>query len=473
MLLITSLLAFSAFVCALAVTPLARDVFKRAGLVDHPNGSRKTHSNPIPRVGGVSIVLSIGFSIAVTAGIGLWGPFFYNPSVQLLIRALPAIGIVFLVGLVDDACALKPWQKLLGQLIGAILAYAIGLRVMVVAGVPADNWLSLPLTIGWLLLCTNAFNLIDGIDGLSAGAGLFATLTILLSGVLDKDSALVLVTVPLAGALLGFLPYNFNPASVFLGDSGSLLLGFLLGCFGIIWRTKTATFFGMASPLLAMFVPILDVTLSVARRLIRGQPIFTADRRHLHHRLLDRGLTPRAVVLLLYAACAIGAVLSLLETLQHNRYGGLVVLLFCAGTWVGVQNLRYAEFRVAGHMLFGGTIQRLVHAELQLREYEEALDDCGSFEEWWLRLCDQCRKLGFASVELNLGGQILEETFAPTPVNCWSVIIPMLDGASFHLAIPPDAADTPSVIMPFVDLISRKVPQRLTQDSEFSLPVRK
>src|SRR5215831_13422315 len=105
MLLTTSLLALSAFVCALAVTPLARDVFKRAGLVDRPNGSRKTHSNPIPRVGGVSIVLSIGFSIAITAGIGLWGPFIYNPSVQLLIRVLPAIGIVFLVGLIDDAWA--------------------------------------------------------------------------------------------------------------------------------------------------------------------------------------------------------------------------------------------------------------------------------------------------------------------------------------------------------------------------------
>src|SRR6185436_13025698 len=142
----------------------------------------------------------------------------------------------------------------------------------------------LPLTILWLLVCTNAFNLIDGMDGLATGAGLFATLTILLAGMLEGNHALVLAAVPLGGALLGFLRYNFNPASAFLGDSGSLLLGFLLGCFGVIWSFKTATVFGMIAPLMAMSVPILDATLAVARRFLRGRPIFGADRGHVHHR---------------------------------------------------------------------------------------------------------------------------------------------------------------------------------------------
>lgn len=381
MLLAALLLAFSAFICALFVTPLTRRVFKCVGLVDWPTGQRKTHSVPTPRVGGVSIAVSVTFSVVVTAISGLWGPFLYNPSLQLLIRVLPAIGIVFLVGLIDDAAGLRPWQKLLGQAVAAGVAYANGLRVAVVIGFSAQHWLTLPLTIGWLLLCTNAFNLIDGLDGLAAGAGLFATLTILLAGILEKNTALVLVAVPLAGALLGFLCYNFSPASVFLGDSGSLLLGFVLGCFGIVWSMKTATFFGMVSPMMAMFVPILDVTLSVARRLIRGHSIFRADRRHVHHRLLDRGFTPRRVVFLLYGACAVGAVASIFETLHHNRYGDLVILLFCAAAWIGVQNLRYTEFRVARRLLFGGTIHRVIQTKLKLREHEQTLDACASLEE--------------------------------------------------------------------------------------------
>ena len=461
MLLATSLLAFSAFTCALFVTPLTRSIFKWVGLLDCPTGPRKTHSAPTPRVGGISIVVSIAFSIAVTALLGLWGPFLYNPSLQLLIRVLPAIAMVFLVGLIDDAAGLKPWQKLLGQTIAAGVAYANGLRVAVVIGFSAHHWLTLPLTIGWLLLCTNAFNLIDGLDGLAAGAGLFATLTILLAGVIEKNSALVLVAVPLAGALLGFLCFNFNPASVFLGDSGSLLLGFVLGCFGIIWSMKTATFFGMVSPMMAMFVPLLDATLSVARRLIRGQSIFRADRRHVHHRLLDRGFTPRGVVYLLYGACAVGAVASLFETLQHNRYGDLVILLFCAGAWIGVQNLRYAEFRVARRLLFGGTIHRMIQTRLRLREHEEALDACSSLDELWLELCNQCGKFGFVFAELNLGGQILAEKFNVMPDNCWSIIIPILDGASLHLGVPPESDETEPDTLHLVNLIARKLPERI------------
>ncbi len=461
MLLATSLLALSSFICALVITPLASRLFCRLGFVDRPGDGRKTHTVPTPRVGGISIIVSIAFAVAVNAVFGLWGPFFYNPAIQFVIRLLPAVSIIFIIGFLDDIFALTPWQKLFGQLVGASIAYASGLRVVGFAGFAADNWLTFPFTVGWLLLCTNAFNLIDGLDGLAVGAGLFATLTILLAGILDKDSALVLVSVPLAGALLGFLRYNFNPATVFLGDSGSLLLGFLLGCFGVIWRAKTATFFGMASPILAMFVPILDATLSVVRRFLRGHSIFDADRRHVHHRLLDRGLAPRRVVFLLYGVCAVGAVLSLLETLQHNRYGGLVILLFCAGTWIGVQNLRYTEFRVAGNMLFGGAIQRIVHVNVQLRECEDALDACKSFDEWWVELCKQCCKLGFASARTSLDGQIVEEKFAVIANNGWNVVIPVRDGASLQLSVPSEAVETASVIMPFVDLVAKNLPQRI------------
>src|SRR5262249_32959422 len=152
----------------------------------------------------------------------------------------------------------------------------------------------------WLILCSNAFNLIDGVDGLAAGVGLTATTATLAAGLLHGDWMLGFVTAPLAGCLLGFLRYNFNPASIFLGDSGSLLIGFLLGCYGVIWSQKSVTMLGMAAPALVMALPLLEVGLSVVRRFLRNEPIFAGDRGHIHHRLLDRGLSPRRVAISLY-----------------------------------------------------------------------------------------------------------------------------------------------------------------------------
>ena len=172
-------------------------------------------------------------------------------------------------------------------------------------------------------------------------------------------------------------------------------------------------------------------------------------------------MTTRGVVFLLYGACAFGAVLSLIQSVQQNQYGGFVILLFCAGTWIGIQQLGYAEFTAARHMVMGGTLQRMIDMNVQLRELESALESCASFDEWWERLCGQCRSFGFAAAELNFNGQIYEEKFATVSHRCWSVVIPMADGASLHLSVPPDAAQTATVIMPLVDLISRKLPERV------------
>src|SRR5207302_8185636 len=133
--------------------------------------------------------------------------------------------------------------------------------------------LSVPITVFWLLACTNAFNLIDGVDGLAAGVGLFATITMLLAALLQNNVPLALATVPLAGALPGFLRYNFNPATIFLGDSGSLLIGFLLGAYGLIWSQKSTTLIGMTAPMMALAIPLLDTGLAIVRRALRGQPI--------------------------------------------------------------------------------------------------------------------------------------------------------------------------------------------------------
>jgi len=274
--------------------------------------------------------------------------------------------------------------------------------------------------------CSNAFNLIDGIDGLAAGLGLFATLTILTGALLQGNLALALATAPLAGALLGFLRYNFNPASIFLGDSGSLLVGFLLGCYGVVWSQKSATLLAMTAPLMAMAVPILDVCLSIARRFLRRQPIFGADRGHIHHRLLDRGLSPRKVALLLYAAGGLAALFSIAQSLVHSRLSAVVLASFIACAWIFVGRLEYVEFSVAGKVLSGGAVRRLVGAHIHLRNLDASLAGAGTPYDCWIALRETGRLLGFRQISVHLRGETYREQFRPAKeLGCWSLRIPL------------------------------------------------
>src|SRR5436190_1256969 len=242
-----------------------------------------------------------------------------------------------------------------------------GVQVLEMGGYLISYWWSLPLTLLWLVGCANAFNLIDGVDGLATGLGLFATLTMVIAALLRGNLALAVAMAPLAGALLGFLRYNFNPASIFLGDSGSLLVGFLLGSYGVLWCQKSATLLAMTAPLMALAIPILDVCLSIARRFLSREPIFGADRGHIHHRLLDRGLSPRRVALLLYAVGGLSALLAVLQSLAQNRLSIAIPALFCASTCIFVRSLRYVEFKAARKVFLSGAVRRLLGAEIDLQ----------------------------------------------------------------------------------------------------------
>jgi UDP-GlcNAc:undecaprenyl-phosphate GlcNAc-1-phosphate transferase len=398
-------LGLSAFVCSLVLTPVLRDAFRRIGVVDHPDGKRKLHVRPIPRVGGVAIALSYVASFGILlvppldSQLGIWQTL---PEAILIFLAAT---IVFLTGLADDLKGLKPLHKIAGQLVAAVVAYAAGVQVHLDSASPLDPWISIPLTIIWLIGCTNAFNLIDGLDGLAAGVGLFATITVLLAGLMQNNLQLILVTVPLVGSLLGFLRYNFNPASVFLGDCGSMLIGFLLGCFGTMWSQKSATVLGMTAPLMALSIPLLDAGLAILRRFLRGQPIFRADRGHIHHRLLDRGWKPRRVALLLYGVAGIGACFSLLQSTLQGGFGGLMLVLFCLAAWIGIQNLGYLEFGMARKIIFKSTIlRRIIDAQTRLQRLEHSLREAKTFEQRWSAIRDASRDFGFHSVRVKLGG---------------------------------------------------------------------
>jgi UDP-GlcNAc:undecaprenyl-phosphate GlcNAc-1-phosphate transferase len=463
------ILAVSALLLTLAVTPACRALCKRLGWVDKPD-PRKLHCGPIPRAGGIAILFGYGAALALVRFSPLWASYSVDWA-PLVVRALlPAILVAFATGLLDDIFGLKPWMKLLGQILAAVLACNAGVQIHGIGGHSLIGiWWQIPLTILWLVGCANAFNLIDGLDGLATGVGLFATATALLSALLTGNIALAFVTAPLLGALLGFLPYNFSPASIFMGDCGSLTVGFLLGCFGVIWSQKSATLLGMTAPLIAMAIPLLDTALAISRRFLRGQAIFAADRGHIHHRLLARGFTPRRIVYLLYASAGVLAGLSLLMSRAH--YSGGVVVAFCAIIWLAIRYLGYEEFNIARRMVFGGFLRRMLNANLCVTQFEQAIQAAQTVEECWGALLVTSRAFGMSAATLRLNGREFTASLAESaPAECWSLSIP-LDGAGHvELSVPcrPDQP-VPTIGPLAVSLRTVLAPKLLQLESESPL----
>jgi UDP-GlcNAc:undecaprenyl-phosphate GlcNAc-1-phosphate transferase len=456
-------LALTSLFFSLIFTPLIRRGFSGLEILDYPNSDRKVHRSPVPRIGGIPIA---------AAYVGAFGLLLLTPlhgasrvSLPLVLSLVPAAMVIFTTGLLDDLIRLTPWQKLFGQLCAAALAFLGGVRICGIAGYSTAGWWSFPVTILWLVACTNAFNLIDGVDGLATGVGLLATLTTFLASLLQKNTALAFATVPMAGALSGFLPYNFNPASIFLGDCGSLPLGFLLGCCAVIWSQKSATLLGMAAPLMALSIPLLDTILAIARRFLRHQSIFGADRNHIHHRLLDRGFSPRKVALLLYGTCGIAAVFSLLHSLLNKHIGGLIIVVFCGVTWAGVRFLGYGEFTIARRLTLQGTFRHIIRAQLYLREFEHKLGVAKTGDECWTVIREAGREYGFSQICMHLGDKQYKVQLSETlPEKCWTMHIPLSDSEFVDLTHQRDFTKNPVVaITTLAEILQRSLGSRLQQ----------
>jgi UDP-GlcNAc:undecaprenyl-phosphate GlcNAc-1-phosphate transferase len=418
------MLTIASFVLALILTPLCRDLAIRWRLLDRPDEIRKFHLRAVPRVGGIPIFIAYLASFAIL----LFAPFQVGNSIRehldVVRKLFPAATIIFFTGLVDDLLGLKAWQKFAAQLAAAAVAISAGVQITILDWRHLPPWCAISVTALWLVGCTNAFNLIDGVDGLAAGVGLFATVTTLIAALLEHNIGLAVATVPLAGALLGILRYNFNPASIFLGDSGSLFIGFLLGCYSVLWSQKSATIVGMTAPLIALSIPILDTCLSVMRRFLRGQPIFDADHGHIHHKLLGRGLTPRRVVILVYIICGLCAALSLLQNFAHERLGGLIIVLFCSGVLIGVQYLGYSEFEMARRLVLAGNFRRTLNAELQLSKFREDLAVAATPEQCWKVLQRTYSEFGFNEIRFKVADRLYTDTTnSHHDGNVWTVRI--------------------------------------------------
>ena len=370
---------FLSLLFAFFLTRTVRDFASRKGWVSNPSPDRHLHSRPLPRLGGVAIFLSFSLGLLVSAVLalyihGLHSAFSGRTFATIFIPAT----IVFLLGIYDDLYSVGPYVKFTVQSIAAILLFAGGLRILDVPVIFGQRQLptavALPLTILWVLAITNAFNLIDGLDGLAAGSALFSTLVAFVVALLNGQPLITVMTIALAGAILGFLRYNFNPATIFLGDSGSLFIGFLLSALALAGAQKAPTIVAVAIPVVSFGLPILETALSVLRRLISGRPVFRADREHIHHKLLQHGMTHRQVVIVLYAVSAVFALLSLFLLWPTGSSLGLVLAVLGIGIWIGVQRLGYLELGELGRVAQRTLEQRqIVINNLAIRRATEEL----------------------------------------------------------------------------------------------------
>jgi len=312
----------------------------------------------------VAIFLAFLLSLAAAAAIASLRPdLYFGLSTRVLTTILIPGFLIFLLGLYDDIRSVSPAFKFAVQAAAGAMLWLGGLRILeipVLFGSYHLPWfIGLSLTIIWVLGITNAFNLIDGLDGLAAGSALFSTLVVFVVALLTQSSLVALLTVALIGAILGFLRFNFNPATIFLGDSGSLFIGFMLSALALEGTQKAPTVIAVAIPVVSFGLPILETSLSVLRRLIGGRPVFTADREHIHHKLLQMGLSHRQVVIVLYAVSALFGLLSLFLLWPTGSSLGLVLAVLGTGVWLGVQHLGYLEF---------GELRRVAQRTLEQRQ---------------------------------------------------------------------------------------------------------
>ncbi|MEB3339217.1 MraY family glycosyltransferase [Okeania sp.] len=292
----------------LLMTPIIKKVGLKMGLVDNPGG-RKIHQKPIVRLGGVSIFFGSLIALLIVWWLGGFIDASGNilpPEKEFEIWGVTIGGLAFfMIGLADDLFNLSPLLRLFMQIIAASTAWIVGVQIEFLTipfyGLVHINILSLPVTVIWLVGMANAINWIDGVDGLAAGVSGIAAFVMLIVSIFMDQPAAALIAAALAGATLGFLRYNFNPAQIFMGDGGSYYIGFTLAGVGVIGLVKVTAVTSVLLPYLILAVPILDMSAVILDRLRNGKSPFIADKRHLHHRLLDAGLSQRLTVFFIYS----------------------------------------------------------------------------------------------------------------------------------------------------------------------------
>lgn len=321
--LIYGFLAFLfSMLLAFALTPIIRVLAFKIGAVDVPRDARRLHKEPIPLIGGLGIFLSFSVSTLL-----------FSEELDLkILGMLLGMLVVVAIGIMDDVKPLGAFKKLLGQIVAAIFPVLTGIRIdsVMIAGEPYyfPLWLSILLTMLWIVGITNAINLIDGLDGLACGVSVISSFCLVLTAVIcTSQFNLALLALLLAGACLGFLPFNLHPAKMFMGDTGALMLGYALSVISVLGVFKFNALVSFLVPFLILGLPAGDTISSIIRRLLRRQSPFTADRGHLHHKLIDMGFSQRASVLILYAISALLGICAVMFSTDKVRIAVFILVI--------------------------------------------------------------------------------------------------------------------------------------------------
>lgn len=314
-----------ALIVALAATPAVIVLADKTGAMDAPD-ARKVHKGPMPRIGGLAIYCGFMVSVLLMLNFGELTPEIANGVIGLLLGGT----LIVIIGLIDDYKNLPAKVKLLGQIVAACVVVYFDVRIDFITDPFGDylylEYLAAPATVFWIVGLTNTVNLIDGLDGLAAGVSTIASITIMLVALQENVTLVALFTAALAGAAIGFLRYNFNPARIFMGDTGSMFLGFILAGVSVIGAVKSTATIALIVPILALGLPIMDTTFAIIRRYRGGVPIFKPDKGHLHHRLLDLGFSQKQAVLLMYVISALLG-LSAVALNEVSGYMAIVIVV--------------------------------------------------------------------------------------------------------------------------------------------------
>ncbi|MBN1553875.1 MAG: undecaprenyl/decaprenyl-phosphate alpha-N-acetylglucosaminyl 1-phosphate transferase [Phycisphaerae bacterium] len=421
-------------------TPLVIRLAHALKLYD-PRNPRKVHTTPTPRVGGIAIFASM-MTVTVIAFLfdAYWDGILAEIRPQLGVL-LGTSALIFLVGVVDDIRCLRAIVKLLAQIVAALVVCACKIRIDTVMGVDwMASWLSWPITVFWIVAITNAVNLIDGLDGLAVGICGAACAVIAAFSIYNGNYAMGLFMLILLGSLAGFLVFNFNPAKIFMGDGGSMFLGFFLAVASLVCATKVTTLLGLAMPALALGLPLFDMFLSVVRRVLGRRSVFSADREHIHHRLIDMGLKHHHAVILMYVVTLIITGAALLMMVFRGG-GELIVFLLAFLVLISV-------FRIAGVLRFRRIFLQVQENFIRSREvrrerqaFESARQrfrSAWTFEQWWKAVRRMARRMRFAQVRITYRLGAKEEAHTITYTNA---AVASLRREWVHVSIPVAAAE--------------------------------
>lgn len=313
---------FTALGLSFLITPFVIRLAVKLGALDVPKDNRRVHKDPTPLIGGLAIY------IAFTAAVII-----FMPLTREVIGLIAGGTFITVSGLVDDIRPMKARTKLILQIVGALILVFSGITIKFVTnpfdrvyGMTDIGWLSVPATIFWIVGVTNAFNLIDGLDGLAAGIAGISCITLFVVSVLNNRMDAAILTAALAGGTIGFLPYNFNPAKIFMGDTGAQFLGFILAAISIQGAIKSAAAIVITVPVLALGLPIYDTLMAMLRRFKNNRPVMEGDREHLHHKLLDLGLSQKQAVFVMYLISSLLGISAIFAT-ELNTIQSFFVLI--------------------------------------------------------------------------------------------------------------------------------------------------